>query len=570
MPTVLIPVTNDGALELTYTFAAGTPLTIARQIANTLAQAVSTNELNVTTVSGSGSIPTAPNTAGTTQELFITESDDGDNTVPAGYEYVVNGATGPTTIVAAPGTTIVSDDGGGANYTETGNGAVNIAVAGEFNVITAGGTSGTILSGSGFDTINASGSNQLIVLAGSDSVSVSGSNDTIDAPGSGDTIDLAGNNDTINAIGDVGVSVTGSNNTMSVSGANQSVTLQGSVNVFLTGSNDTVTGGAGAETVNGSAGTGPVLMNAGTGTGVLIAGSGADTMVSGPADTFMTGGSGDDQFLIEKAFGGPSANIVINNFTQIDDAVFVGYTAGDVDQAFNNATVTGSGSVVITLSDGTTVTFTDVGSVSAVEPYTTETQCFLKGTSIRAPDRDVLVEHLRLGDRVTARFAGTAPIVWIGHRHVDCRRHPEPDKVWPVRITAGAFGDGLPLRDLLLSPDHAVFVDNVLIPLRHLINGITIEQVPMDAVTYYHLELPEHDLVLAEGLAIESYLDIGDRSAFANGGGLAWLHPDFSAHAWEAMGCAPLIVTGPLLDAVRARLNAQLVVPKPRRGVQAA
>jgi hypothetical protein len=322
--------------------------------------------------------------------------------------------------------------------------------------------------------------------------------------------------------------------------------------------------------VNGSSGTGPQLMYAGTGTGVLIAGSGNDTMVSGPADTSMTGGGGDDQFLIEKAFGGPSASIVINNFTQNDEAVFVGYSASDVNNAFASAQTDQFGDVTITLSDGTTVTFTDVGSVSAVEPYATEAQCFLKGTRIRAPDRDVLVEHLRLGDRVTAWFAGTAPIVWIGHRHIDCRRHPEPNKVWPVRVAAGAFGEGLPLRDLLLSPDHVVFVDNVLIPLRRLINGTSIEQVLMDAVTYYHLELPAHDVVLAEGLATESYLDIGDRSAFANGGGLAWLHPDFSAHAWEAMGCAPLIVTGPPLDAVRARLSAQAGIPKPERGVQAA
>ena len=80
---------------------------------------------------------------------------------------------------------------------------------------------------------------------------------------------------------------------------------------------------------------------------------------------------------------------------------------------------------------------------------------------------------------VTAHFF-TSPsgqitrITWIGHRRVDCARHPDPRRAWPVRVSVGAFGDGLPRRDLWLSPDHAVFVDRVLIPIKHLINGCTI------------------------------------------------------------------------------------------------
>ena len=158
-------------------------------------------------------------------------------------------------------------------------------------------------------------------------------------------------------------------------------------------------------------------------------------------------------------------------------------------------------------------------------------------------------------------FATLAPVVWVGRRRVDCRRHPEPRKVWPVRVRAGAFGVGAPRRDLWLSPDHAVFVRDVLIPIKLLINGTSIEQVPMDEVTYYHVELPEHDILLAEGLTAESYLDVGDRSNFTNGGGPVALHPDLSACTREAMGCATLIVTGPELDAARRRVNG-------RRGVR--
>lgn len=62
-------------------------------------------------------------------------------------------------------------------------------------------------------------------------------------------------------------------------------------------------------------------------------------------------------------------------------------------------------------------------------------------------------------------------------------------------------------------------------------------------------------MLLAEGLAAESYLDTGDRMAFANGGDVVALQPKFGALTWEAEGCAPLAVTGPALDRVRARLG---------------
>jgi len=128
------------------------------------------------------------------------------------------------------------------------------------------------------------------------------------------------------------------------------------------------------------------------------------------------------------------------------------------------------------------------------------------------------VERLREGDRILTAAGETKSISWIGHRLLDCRRHAKPRDVWPVRVRAGAFGDAAPWRDLWLSPDHAVFVDGVLIPIKHLINDISIEQVPVCEVRYYHVELARHEVLLAEGLPCESYLDTGNRSNFSNGG----------------------------------------------------
>jgi len=159
---------------------------------------------------------------------------------------------------------------------------------------------------------------------------------------------------------------------------------------------------------------------------------------------------------------------------------------------------------------------------------------------------------LAVGDQVCVLLGNAlTPIIWIGRRTIDCARHPKPEQVWPVRIRADAFGQGRPHRDLFLSPDHAVYVNEVLIPVKYLLNRSSIAQVQVDAITYYHLELAAHDVLLAEGLATESYLDGGDRANFANGGVVVRRFPNFTALLWEAYGCAPLIVTGTELSAAR-------------------
>jgi hypothetical protein len=179
--------------------------------------------------------------------------------------------------------------------------------------------------------------------------------------------------------------------------------------------------------------------------------------------------------------------------------------------------------------------------------------CYRSGTRILTARGEVAVEALVVGDLVrTVLGEALVPIVWIGRREVDCARHPKPRTVWPVRVAAGAFGQGQPHTELFLSPDHAVYVNAVLVPIRHLINGTTIAQVPVRRVTYHHIELPQHDVVLAQGLPAESFLDIKDGSNYARSPGPVQLYPDFPARMWEAFGCARLIVTGAELDAARA------------------
>ncbi len=180
--------------------------------------------------------------------------------------------------------------------------------------------------------------------------------------------------------------------------------------------------------------------------------------------------------------------------------------------------------------------------------------CFAAGTRIATSAGPVAVEALAPGMTVQLADGGTAPIIWLGHRRVDCARHPRPHDVLPVRVAKGAFGPGQPSRDLILSPDHAVFAGGGLIPVRYLLNGRTVVQETVESVTFWHVELPRHAVLLAEGLACESFLDTGNRAAFANGGTAVQLHPDFALQTWAARACAPLVRDGAALARVRQRL----------------
>lgn len=142
-----------------------------------------------------------------------------------------------------------------------------------------------------------------------------------------------------------------------------------------------------------------------------------------------------------------------------------------------------------------------------------EVACFCAGTRIMTAVGEKPVESLRIGDHVRSASGALVPIVWMGERYIDCSRGKAASKA-PIRISANAFALGQPRRDLLLSPDHAIFAEGVLIPIRHLVNGTTVRWQAARVVHYLHIELPAHDLLLAEGLTVESYLDTGNRAQF--------------------------------------------------------
>ena len=190
--------------------------------------------------------------------------------------------------------------------------------------------------------------------------------------------------------------------------------------------------------------------------------------------------------------------------------------------------------------------------------YTQITPCYAAGTRIATAQGEVAVEDLRAGDLVVTMVGKDMPlrpVKWLGWREIDVTAHARPELVWPVRIRAGAFGDGMPRRDLVVSPDHALFLDGVLIAAGKLLNGVTVlRDLVAGKVRYFHVELDSHAILMAEGMPAESYLDTGNRSQFANGEGVVALHPDFAPKRMQTDACAPFVEDGPALATVRGRL----------------
>jgi hypothetical protein len=89
------------------------------------------------------------------------------------------------------------------------------------------------------------------------------------------------------------------------------------------------------------------------------------------------------------------------------------------------------------------------------------------------------------------------------------------------------------------------------------------------------VELARHEVILAEGLTVESYLDLGDRANFQESG-MIRLFPDFAAllcpntaHVWETTGAAPLVTAGEKLAAVRRLVDGAASL-RQARGMTAA
>jgi len=146
------------------------------------------------------------------------------------------------------------------------------------------------------------------------------------------------------------------------------------------------------------------------------------------------------------------------------------------------------------------------------------TFCFAAGTQIATPDGEKPVNSLSIGDLVTNSDGKAVAVKWIGRQSVVT--HFARSDVRPVRIRTGALGNGLPHSDLTVTPDHGMICDGHVVNAAALVNGSTIDFVPLkdlsEVEVYFHVETENHDVIFANGAASETYLDMPGRKAFDN------------------------------------------------------
>jgi hypothetical protein len=135
--------------------------------------------------------------------------------------------------------------------------------------------------------------------------------------------------------------------------------------------------------------------------------------------------------------------------------------------------------------------------------------CFLRGTSIMTPTGNARIEDLQIGDLVETVRGEAMAVKWIGRQRFKKSGPSWNDSVMPIRIARHALDQQTPHTDLYLSPNHALFIDGVLIRVKDLVNGISIAPaLPADRamIEYFHIVLDTHEVILAEGAPAETFL----------------------------------------------------------------
>lgn len=287
---------------------------------------------------------------------------------------------------------------------------------------------------------------------------------------------------------------------------------------------DSIYGGTGDDSIRArggddtvDAGTGNDLIEGNEGNDLLSGGTGNDTLQGGVGNDTLIGGAGADIFDLIEAGGG-------DTITDFEMALSGGLTTDQLDvSALQNSdsspvkswdvTVTddGNGNAILTFPQGESLLLQGVDPTVVAAPGMLAAMgvpCFAAGTRIMTPKGPRAVEKLMAGDMVTLADGGKAPIIWAGHRKISEDEMRKTPNLRPIRIRAGAHGA---LRDLILSRQHAVEVTSktgakAMIRAGHLAafhwgarqaNGIR-------GLTYHHLLLPNHSVILAEGVRCET------------------------------------------------------------------
>ncbi|ARW47024.1 Hint domain-containing protein [Acetobacter pasteurianus] len=325
-------------------------------------------------------------------------------------------------------------------------------------------------------------------------------------------------------------------------GANVTVDIGSTVVGALTGASFTADGGTisltGANIITALSGTTYTIENGGT----INMGVVQQSEISALSGAGITFGSGGGTLVVT-----PASGVEILTFTNIDGFSNAGATieipgAGYVTNATYNGSdttiTTNTGITVVVNGDHTPATKTLYQATSGGNLYLSATAqnssgstgvlvCFLPGSMIRTPKGDVAVENLVAGQEVLTFAADGQPvarrITWAGKAHARTNPAAADDVAgYPVRVRANAIADGVPAADLLITPEHCLYMQGSFVPARMLVNGTSIVyDTSFAGYDYYHIETEGHAVIMANGMLTESYLDTGNRASFTQAGPVA-------------------------------------------------
>ena len=269
--------------------------------------------------------------------------------------------------------------------------------------------------------------------------------------------------------------------------------------------NDTIQGGEGDDTIFGQGGNDS--LDGGEGDDQIEGGDGQDTITSGGGDDRAEGGQGSDLF----------------NFTSGGDHTIVGgedADGTDVDVLNLSGLDRSQYTLTKTGPESGTIEFRDAeGNVTGTTTYSEIEEvviCFTPGTTIATRRGEIPVQQIKVGDLVVTRDNGLQPVRWVGRRNLGRDNLLRTPGFNPVRIKAGAFGEGVPQRDMMVSPNHRMLVASetaevmfsereVLVAAKHLVGLDGVDTVTPDKVSYIHMLFDNHEVVFADGTWAESF-----------------------------------------------------------------
>ena len=269
--------------------------------------------------------------------------------------------------------------------------------------------------------------------------------------------------------------------------------------------NDTILGGEGDDTIFGQGG--KDSLDGGEGDDQIEGGDGQDTITSGGGSDRAEGGQGSDLFNFTS---GGNHTIVGGEDADGTDVDVLNLSGLDRSQYTLTKTGPESGTIEFRDADGNvtgTTTYSEIEEVVI---------CFTPGTTIATRRGEIPVQQIKVGDLVVTRDNGMQPVRWVGRRNLGRDNLLRTPGFNPVRIKAGAFGEGVPQRDMMVSPNHRMLVASetaevmfsereVLVAAKHLVGLDGIETITPDRVSYIHMLFDNHEVVFADGTWAESF-----------------------------------------------------------------